>query len=154
MLSLLGAALGFGTSIIPSILDLFQQKQKDAQELKMLEAKGKYAEQLSSLKLDELDAKADIAETEGIYASMRAANAKSSFAAALSGSVRPVVTYLFVGLFLLVKITGLMQALKTGISFDAALQAVWNDDTNLLFTSIISFWFGSRQFAKLRKSAK
>jgi len=77
MLSLLGAALGFGTSIIPSILDLFQQKQKDAQELKMLEAKGKYAEQLSSLKLDELDAKADIAETEGIYASMRAANAKS-----------------------------------------------------------------------------
>ena len=138
MLSLLGAALGFGTSIIPSILDLFQQKQKDAQELKMLEAKGKYAEQLSSLKLDELDAKADIAETEGIYASMRAANAKSGFAAALSGSVRPVVTYLFVGLFLLVKITGLMQALSTGISFDAALQAVWNDDTNLLFTSIIS----------------
>ena len=48
MLSLLGAALGFGTSIIPSILDLFQQKQKDAQELKMLEAKGKYAAQLSS----------------------------------------------------------------------------------------------------------
>ena len=83
---------------------------------------------------------------------MRAANAKSGFAAALSGSVRPVVTYLFVGLFLLVKITGLMQALSTGISFDAALQAVWNDDTNLLFTSIISFWFGSRQFAKLRKN--
>ena len=47
-----------------------------------------------------------------------------------------------------------MQALSTGISFDAALQAVWNDDTNLLFTSIISFWFGSRQFAKLRKSVK
>jgi len=39
MLSLLGAALGFGTSIIPSILDLFQQKQKDAQELKMLDWK-------------------------------------------------------------------------------------------------------------------
>ena len=154
MLSLLGAALGFGTSIIPSILDLFQQKQKDAQELKMLEAKGKYAAQLSELKLDELDAKADIAETEGIYASMRAANAKSGFAAALSGSVRPVVTYLFVGLFLLVKTTGLMQALSTGISFDAALQAVWNDDTNLLFTSIISFWFGSRQFAKLRNKAR
>ena len=154
MLSLLGAALGFGTSVIPSIIQIFTQKQADSQELKMLEAKGKYAEQLSSLKLDELDAKADIAETEGIYKAMAAANAKSGFAAALSGSVRPVVTYLFVGLFLLVKITGLMQALSTGISFDAALQAVWNDDTNLLFTSIISFWFGSRQFAKLRKGAK
>ena len=143
MLSLIGAALGFGTSVIPSIIQIFTQKQADAQELKMLEAKGKYAEQLSSLKLDELDAKADIAESEGIYKSMAAANAKSGFAAALSGSVRPVVTYLFV--------TGLMQALNTGISFDAALQSVWNDDTNLLFTSIISFWFGSRQFAKMRK---
>ena len=104
MLSLLGAALGFGTSIIPSILDLFQQKQKDAQELKMLEAKGKYAAQLSSLKLDELDAKAD--------------------------------------------------SMSTGVTFNDAAQEIWNDDTNLLFTSIISFWFGSRQFAKLRKNAK
>ena len=150
MLSLLGAALGFGTSIIPSILDLFQQKQKDAQELKMLEAKGKYAAQLSSLKLDELDAKADIAESEGIYKAMAAANAKSGFAAALSGSVRPVVTYLF----LTVKISGLFYSMSTGVTFNDAAQEIWNDDTNLLFTSIISFWFGSRQFAKLRKNAK
>ena len=154
MLSLLGAALGFGTSIIPSILDLFQQKQKDAQELKMLEAKGKYAAQLSSLKLDELDAKADIAETEGIYASMRAANAKSGFAAALSGSVRPVITYLFVAFFLVVKITTLMYAMNNGADFRDAVNEVYSDDVNLLFTSIISFWFGSRQFAKLRNKAR
>jgi|TARA_R110002050_G_scaffold262581_1_gene402823 hypothetical protein len=152
MLSLLGAALGFGTSVLPSIIDLFQQKQKDAQELKMLEAKGKYAEQLSSLKLDELSAKADIAETEGIYASMRAANAKSGFAAALSGSVRPVITYLFVGFFLLVKITTLMYALNNGADFRDAVNEVYSDDVNLLLTSIVSFWFGSRQFAKLRKN--
>ena len=154
MLSLLGAALGFGTSIIPSILDLFQQKQKDAQELKMLEAKGKYAAQLSSLKLDELESKADIAETEGIYASMRAANAKSGFAAALSGSVRPVITYLFVGFFLVVQITSLMYAMNNGADFRDALNEVWSQDVNLLFTSIISFWFGSRQFAKLRNNSK
>lgn len=154
MLSLLGAALGFGTSVLPSVIDLFQQRQKDAQELKMLEAKGKYASQLSSLKLDELSAKADISETEGIYASMRAANAKSGFAAALSGSVRPVITYLFVGFFLVVKITALTYAMNNGADFKDALNEVWSDDTNLLFTSIISFWFGSRQFAKMRKNAK
>ena len=152
MLSLLGAALGFGTSVLPSVIDLFQQRQKDAQELKMLEAKGKYAAQLSSLKLDELESKADIAETEGIYASMRAANAKSGFAAALSGSVRPVITYLFVGFFLVVQITSLMYAMNNGADFRDALNEVWSQDVNLLFTSIISFWFGSRQFAKLRKN--
>jgi len=154
MLSLLGAALGFGTSVLPSVIDLFQQRQKDAQELKMLEAKGKYASQLSSLKLDELSAKADISETEGIYASMRAANAKSGFAAALSGSVRPVITYLFVGFFLVVQITSLMYAMNNGADFRVALNEVWSQDVNLLFTSIISFWFGSRQFAKLRNNSK
>ena len=154
MLSLLGAALGFGTSVLPSVVDLFQQRQKDAQELKMLEAKGKYAAQLSSLKLDELESKADIAETEGIYASMRAANAKSGFAAALSGSVRPVITYLFVGFFLVVQITSLMYAMNNGADFRDALNEVWSQDVNLLFTSIISFWFGSRQFAKLRNNSK
>ena len=154
MLSLLGAALGFGTSVLPSVIDLFQQRQKDAQELKMLEAKGKYAAQLSSLKLDELESTADIAETEGIYASMRAANAKSGFAAALSGSVRPVITYLFVGFFLVVQITSLMYAMNNGADFRDALNEVWSQDVNLLFTSIISFWFGSRQFAKLRNNSK
>jgi hypothetical protein len=154
MLSLLGAALGFGTSVLPSVIDLFQQRQKDAQELKMLEAKGKYAAQLSSLKLDELESKADIAETEGIYASMRAANAKSGFAAALSGSVRHVITYLFVGFFLVVQITSLMYAMNNGADFRDALNEVWSQDVNLLFTSIISFWFGSRQFAKLRNNSK
>jgi len=154
MLSLLGAALGFGTSVLPSVIDLFQQRQKDAQELKMLEAKGKYAAQLSSLKLDELESKADIAETEGIYASMRAANAKSGFAAALSGSVRPVITYLFVGFFLVVQITSLMYAMNNGADFRDSLNEVWSQDVNLLFTSIISFWFGSRQFAKLRNNSK
>ena len=154
MLSLLGAALGFGTSVIPSIIQIFTQKQADAQELKMLEAKGKYAAQLSELKLDELDAKADISETEGIYASMRAANAKSGFAAALSGSVRPVITYLFVAFFLMVKVTTLTYAMNNGADFRDAVNSVWSDDVNLLFTSIISFWFGSRQFAKMRNNKK
>jgi hypothetical protein len=34
----------------------------------MLEAKAQYAAQLSTLKLQELDAEADIAETKGLYA--------------------------------------------------------------------------------------
>jgi hypothetical protein len=44
--------------------------------------------------------------------------------------------------------------MNSGADFKEALNEVWSDDTNLLFTSIISFWFGSRQFAKMRKNAK
>ena len=68
MISLLGTLLGFGTSIVPEVLGYFKQKQANEQELAMLEAKAKYADRLSELKIRELDAEADIAEAKSIYA--------------------------------------------------------------------------------------
>ena len=67
MITLLGSLLGFGTSIVPEILGFFKQGQANKQELLMLEAKAQYAQVLSSMKLEELDAKADIVETEKLY---------------------------------------------------------------------------------------
>ncbi len=151
MLSLLGSALGFGTSIIPSVIDLFKQRQADKQELLMLQAKAKYAAQLSELKIDELRSKSDIAEIEGIHKEQAAAVTKSTFAAALSGSVRPIVTYLFVGIFLTVKITALVTALDAGQSLNDAMPIIWDQDTQILFSGIISFWFGHRAFEKIRQ---
>ena len=68
MISLLGTLMGFGTSIIPEILGYFKQKQADAHQLEMLAAQAQYAEQLSKLKVQELDAQAEIEETKGLYA--------------------------------------------------------------------------------------
>ena len=66
MISLLGTLLGFSTSIIPEVLGYFKQRQANEQELLMLEAKAKYADKLSELKIKELDAQADISEAENI----------------------------------------------------------------------------------------
>ena len=151
MLSLLGSALGFGTSIIPSVIDLFKQRQTDKQELAMLQAKARYAAQLSELKIDELRSKSDISEIEGIHKSQAAAVSNSTFAAALSGSVRPIVTYLFVGIFLTVKITALVTALDAGQSLNDAMPIIWDEDTKILFSGIVSFWFGHRAFEKIRQ---
>ena len=151
MLSLLGSALGFGTSIIPSVIDLFKQRQQDKQELAMLQAKARYAAQLSELKIDELRSKSDIAEIEGIHKSQAAAVSNSTFAAALSGSVRPIVTYLFVGIFLTVKITALVTSMKAGQTLNDAMPIIWDQDTQILFSGIISFWFGHRAFEKIRQ---
>ena len=67
MISLLGSLLGFGTSFMPNVLGFFEKKQANKQELLMLEAKAKYASELSKLKLQEIDAQADIEEAKGIY---------------------------------------------------------------------------------------
>ena len=102
MISLLGTILGFGTSIVPEILGFFKQKQANSHELSMLEAKAKFADQMSKLKLQELDAEAEIAETKGLYEHDRSIDA-GGFVNGLRGSVRPVLTYAFFLLFSTIK---------------------------------------------------
>mgnify|MGYP003628884986 CR=1 FL=1 len=137
MISLLGTLLGFGTSIVPEVLGYFKQKQANEQELNMLEAKAKYASQLSELKLKELDAEADIQETKSIYEHDRTIDA-SPFIDSLRGSVRPVITYLF---FLA----------NQNLDWTVAIEMAWDSETQAIFSAIIAFWFGNRAMSKARK---
>jgi ABC-type multidrug transport system fused ATPase/permease subunit len=150
MISLLGTLLGFGTSIVPEILGYFKQKQANQQELAMLEAKAKYAEKLSELKLKELDAQADIVETQSIYSHDNNIDS-GSFVNALRGSVRPVITYAFFVLFAAIKTTALMTMMSNdGVDLSVALVAIWDDETQAIFSAIIAFWFGNRAMSKAR----
>ena len=92
MITLLGSLLGFGTSIVPEILGFFKQGQANKQELAMLEAKAQYAQALSSMKLEELDAKAEIVETEKLYEHDMALAAHGGWVVSLQASVSPVIT--------------------------------------------------------------
>ena len=150
IMSLLGTALGFGTSIIPEVLGYFKQKQANEQEILLLEAKAKYADKLSELKIKELDAEADIAETKGIYEHDRSIDA-GGFVNALRGSVRPVLTYAFFLLFATIKGVTLYSMVSTqGMDLSAGLVAIWDPETSVIFSSIIAFWFGSRSMSKVR----
>ena len=151
MISLLGTLLGFGTSIVPEVLGYFKQKQANEQQLNMLEAKAKYASQLSELKLKELDAEADIQETKSIYEHDRTIDA-SPFIDSLRGSVRPVITYLFFLMFICVKGV-LMYALIANQNLDwtVAIEMAWDPETQAIFSAIIAFWFGNRAMSKARK---
>jgi len=151
VITLLGSLLGFGTSIVPEILSFFKQGQLNKQELAMLEAKAKYAEALSSIKLEELEAKADIVETEKLYEHDMALAARGGWIVSLQASVRPVITYLFMLTFLAVE-GGIVYSLITtqGADWVTALQAVWTDDVQAIFAAILSFWFGNRAMSKAR----
>ena len=150
MLSLLGTLLGFSTSIVPEILGYFKQRQANAQELSMLEAKAKYATTLSELKVQELDIEAEIAETKGLYTHDQSLDS-GAFVNALRGSVRPVLTYLFFIMFATVKGTLLYTAVTTdGVNFETAVLMIWDGETQAIFSAIIAFWFGNRAMSKAR----
>ena len=151
MISLLGSLLGFGTSIIPEVIGIFKQKQADAHQLKMLEAKAKYADQMSKLKIAELDAQAEIEETKGLYEHDKSIDS-GAFINGLRGSVRPVVTYLFLLAYLTTK--GVMIYAMIAIQdldWTAAIDMAWREETDgVIFSAIISFWFGNRAMSKAR----
>ena len=154
MLSLVGSLLGFGTSFLPTLLGFFEQGQKNRHQLKLLEAQAKHAEVLSQLKLEELDAAADVEESRSIYehAAQLARSNKSSFISALQASVRPVVTYFFFILFATIKGLAVYVAVQEGDDVSQAILASWDEETKILFSTVISFWFGPRGMKSIRKA--
>ncbi|MAT09955.1 MAG: hypothetical protein CMM02_03015 [Rhodopirellula sp.] len=154
MLSLVGSLLGFGTSFLPTLLGFFEQGQKNRHQLKLLEAQAKHAEVLSQLKLEELDAAADVEESRSIYehAAQLARSNKSSFISALQASVRPVVTYFFFILFATIKGLAVYVAVQEGDDVSQAILASWDEETKILFSTVISFWFGQRGMKSIRKA--
>tara|TARA_R110002020_G_scaffold47238_1_gene134473 strand:- start:3899 stop:4378 length:480 start_codon:yes stop_codon:yes gene_type:complete len=150
MISLLGTLMGFGTSIVPEILGFFKQQQANKQEIALLEAKAKYADQISKLKIEELDAEADIAETEGIYSHDRSIKS-GGFINGLRGSVRPVITYLFFLMFAAVKGTMIYAMIvNQNLDWTLAIETAWDSETAAVFSAIMAFWFGNRAMSKAR----
>jgi hypothetical protein len=150
MLTLLGSLLGFGTSFLPNVLDFFKEKQAHSQKLEMLKMQAELNVKAADLQINILDKQAEIAETKGLYEHDK--NLKGgAFIDALRSSVRPVITYFFFGLFVAVKVTGLMVLLDTGSSVNEALNAIWDPETQSLFAAVLAFWFGSRTISKFQK---
>ena len=127
MITLLGSLLGFGTSFLPEVLNFFRAGQDHKHKLESMQLEMELMTKRSELQLNIMDKQAEIKETEGLYKhdSMDA----GGFINALRGSVRPVITYVFFGLFIAIKITAIVA----------------------LFAAIMSFWFGGRAISKYMK---
>lgn len=147
MMTLLGSLLGFGTSFLPEVLNYFKAGQEHKHNLERMQLEMDLMARRSELKIQELDKQAEIKETEGLYRhdSMDA----GGFVNALRGSVRPVITYAFFGLFVAIKIVAVMTMMnEQGADLAGALNVIWDDNTAGLFAAIMSFWFGNRAVSK------
>jgi len=145
MITLLGSLLGFGTSFLPEVLNYFKTNQEHKHNMEMMARR-------SELQLEVMDKRAEITETEGLYRhdSLDA----GGFINALRGSVRPVITYVFFGLFVAIKVTALIALMNSGNDLGRSLSLIWDDNTSGLFAAIMSFWFGGRAVSKYMKANK
>ena len=171
MLTLLSTLISFLMGGLPKLLDFFQDRSdkkhelalaamQTDRELAMLE-KG-YAAQakVEEIRLDEIKTSssaettqaiigAQQAEMQAIYAHDMSLNeGTSTWVKNLRALVRPLITYGFFGL--LVMIDGLLfwHGFKQDVDFTVMADQLWDNETQALFASIIAFHFGGRAFGK------
>jgi hypothetical protein len=98
----------------------------------------------------EIGATADAAWNTGAIEALREAVAAQGrpsgvkWADALSTTVRPVVTYLFVLMYAGVKLSTFVGSVQAGVGFGPALLATWTEADQALLSGILNFWFISR----------
>ena len=68
----------------------------------------------------------------------------------LSVSVRPVITYWFMGLFCSAKTAAFAAAVTAGDGWGDAILHAWTDADQALWAGVLNFWFLGRVFDRVR----
>lgn len=160
MITLLSTLVSFLAGGLPKILDFFQDRADKGQELALMRLQMERELQMANLGFQIQERIAEI-QTEQVYMQTLADEKKalynhdieigkgaSKWVINLRASVRPVITYCMFGMLAFINIWGAWYAWHQGIPFIDALNMLWDEDTQILFASIISFWFGSQAFGR------
>ena len=149
MISLLGSLLGFRSSLVGPVLDAWNRSADQKHELAMLHAQAEVQSKIQDQKLEATIVEVDMAEILAAQKEQAATLRKGpTWLAALSGSVRPVVTYLIIVEWLAINWTiAWMITDEEGITV-YNLRAIFDTDFMGLVSCVIAFWFGNRTFGK------
>ena len=121
-------------------MDYFQDKADKKHELEVMTRQAE-------IQLDRTAIDANIREVETIHEHDSKLDG-GGFINGVRASVRPVITYLFMSLFLGVEITTYYLLVQNGIAPGDALVSIWDEQIMAMWASILAFWFGGRQFRK------
>lgn len=160
MMTLVSTLLGFASGGLPKVLDFVQDRGDKKHELALMAmqrerelalAKEGFIAQakVEEIKTEQIAMQTQTQERLGMYKhDMKIGEGASTWVINLRASVRPVVTYLFVGLLIIVDVAGIWYAYSTGVAFAEAMDMVFSDDEMSILAAIIAFWFGSQAFSK------
>jgi hypothetical protein len=167
MITLLTTLLSFLAGGLPKLLGFFQDRADKAHELNLarmqierelelrkagFEAQAKVEE----IRTDQLQIGADVStqqialqEKQALYAhDIAIGQGASTWVINARAMVRPAITYGMFALLCFINIFGAFYAWKLGTPFAEVIANLWDADTQIIWASIISFWFGSQAFSK------
>lgn len=160
MMTLISTLLGFASGGLPKVLDFVQDRGDKKHELALMAAnrereialakEGFIAQAaVEEIKTEQIQMQTQAQEKLAMWKhDMKIGEGASTWVINLRASVRPIVTYIFVLLLVVVDVAGIWYAYSTGVPFAAAMDMVFSDDEMSILAAIIAFWFGSQAFSK------
>jgi len=166
MWSIISSLLGIASSSLPNVLGFFQQKGDQKHELAMARLQNERELAMASAgfasqeKIAAIEYESTLAETyaqerDALYAhDMKLIDKASQNVVDLNAKMRPYITFAFVGLLVFVDVISLFWVLYlTWLTPDfnfflKAVDQVFSTEEMAIVSSIIGFYFGSRQWEK------
>jgi len=160
MLTLLSTLISFLMGGVPKLLDFFQDKSDKShelqmaqmqteRELKMLEAGYVAQAKVEDIRTEQIAIQSAEKEREAIYAhDIAIGEGAAQWVINARAFTRSFITYGMFFMFMFVEVFGFLYAWKTGINFEVALDVLWDNDTQTIWASVVSFWFGTQAFKK------
>jgi hypothetical protein len=160
MLTLISTALSFLMGGLPKLMDFFQDKSDKSHELELARMQTEREMQMlkegyiaqarvEEIRTEQIAIQTAEKEREALYAhDIAIGQGASQWVINLRASVRPMVTYLFVLLLIVVDIASIWWAWSTGAAFAESVTLVFDSDEMQILASIIAFWFGTQAFSK------
>ena len=153
---LLGGIFGGIFRLAPEVLKWLDKKNERAHELAMFDRQCQLEQMRGEQKLAEIGAARDAALDVGAMAAFNSAiqqqsdmvKAAGGWAASLSASVRPVVTYWVLLLWSMVHSVFMWNAWENGGSAFEVFKQIMSPDFSALLSGTINYWFLDRTLAK------
>jgi len=160
MITLFTTLVSFLTGGLPSLLGFFQDKSDKKHELELarlqterdleLLEKG-YAAQahVEEIRTQQVEMQTQVQERQSLYAhDIEISKGSAQWVINSRAMVRPAITYGLFLMFAFVEVFGFWFAFHKDVPFDVALNLLWDDETQIIWASVVSFWFGTQAFKK------
>jgi len=165
MLTLFSSLISFLMGGLPKILEFFQDRadkkheialaaMQTERELTLKKAGLEAQERIEHIQTEQIQINAEVTnaqtamqERQALYAhDIALGQGASNWVINMRAATRSVITYGMFAMFMFVEIFGFYYAWHTNVEFTVALDNLWDDETQIIWACIVSFWFGGQAF--------
>ena len=149
ILSLIASLGGGLMRLLPEVFAFMNKKTDNAHELAMLDKQFQLEQTRAQARMDEIRYQGGVdAQKSALQGQMQKTGIR--WVDAANFALRPIVTNIFVALYVIVKIAMFVAAVAENGHPWAAVLAVYDQEDRAILTGLLSFWFVGRAIDKYK----